>query len=88
MAGQLGVAVGNILGGIAIQTVVLVVLDAAGVRPRAPLTRLAASLALVLEGALVVIVLAVVVMGTQLSPNLSPAGTPAVRRNRPPATRA
>jgi cation:H+ antiporter len=70
LAGQLDVAVGNILGGIAIQTVVLVVLDAAGVRPRAPLTRLAASLVLVLEGALVVIVLAVVVMGTQLSANL------------------
>jgi cation:H+ antiporter len=43
LAGQLDVAVGNILGGIAIQTVVLVALDAAGVRPRAPLTRLAAA---------------------------------------------
>jgi cation:H+ antiporter len=73
MAGQLDVAVGNILGGIAIQTVVLVVLDAAGVRPRAPLTRLAASLQLVLEGGLVVVVLAVVVMGTQLSGNLHAA---------------
>ncbi|MEU3842693.1 hypothetical protein AB0E88_21985 [Streptomyces sp. NPDC028635] len=70
MAGQLDVAVGNILGGIAVQTVVLVVLDAAGVRPRAPLTRLAASLVLVLEGALVVAVLAVVVMGTQLPGDL------------------
>lgn len=70
LAGQLDVAVGNILGGIAIQTVVLAVLDAAGVRPRAPLTRLAASLLLVLEGALVVAVMAVVVMGTQLSPDL------------------
>jgi cation:H+ antiporter len=51
LAGQLDVAVGNILGGIAIQTVVLVALDTAGVRPRPPLTRLAASLMLVLEGA-------------------------------------
>jgi cation:H+ antiporter len=74
VAGQLDVAVGNILGGIAIQTVVLVVLDAAGVRPRAPLTRLAASLTLVLEGGLVVVVLAVVVMGTQLPANLVVAG--------------
>ncbi|MFG2635733.1 sodium:calcium antiporter [Streptomyces sp. NPDC048362] len=73
LAGQLDVAVGNILGGIAIQTVVLAVLDAAGVRPRAPLTRLAASLQLVLEGALVVVILAVVVMGTQLSPGLHAA---------------
>lgn len=73
MAGRLDVAVGNLLGGIALQTVVLAVLDAAGVRPRAPLTRLAASLQLVLEGALVVVVLAVVVMGTQLSPDLHAA---------------
>ncbi|MEW2371955.1 hypothetical protein AB0940_21700 [Streptomyces sp. NPDC006656] len=72
-AGQLDVAVGNILGGIAIQTVVLAVLDAAGVRPRAPLTRLAASLQLVLEGALVVVVLAVVVMGTQLPASIHAA---------------
>ncbi|MFJ8470132.1 hypothetical protein [Streptomyces swartbergensis] len=50
LAGQLDVAVGNILGGIAIQTIVLAALDAAGVRPRAPLTRLAASLQLVLGG--------------------------------------
>jgi cation:H+ antiporter len=66
LARQLDVAVGNILGGIAIQTVVLVVLDAAGVRPRKPLTYLAASLTLLLEGALVVALLLVVVMSTQL----------------------
>src|SRR5690242_15548563 len=71
LAGRLDVAVGNILGGIAIQTVVLVALDAAGVRPRAPLTRLAASLVLVLEGVLVITVLAAVVMGTQLPADLS-----------------
>ncbi|MFI1994504.1 sodium:calcium antiporter [Actinoplanes sp. NPDC020271] len=67
---QLDVAVGNILGGIAIQTVVLVVLDAAGVRPRKPLTYLAASLTLLLEGALVVALLLVVVMSTQLPASL------------------
>ncbi len=70
LAHQLDVAVGNILGGIAIQTVVLVVLDAAGVRPRKPLTYLAASLTLLLEGALVVAVLLVVVMSTQLPASL------------------
>ena len=48
----------------------LIVPDAAGVRSREPLTRQAASLVLVLEGALVVVVLAVIVMGTQLSPDL------------------
>jgi cation:H+ antiporter len=38
ISGNVGVAVGNILGGIAIQTVVLVALDAFGVRGRHPLT--------------------------------------------------
>lgn len=70
LAHQLDVAVGNILGGIALQTVVLVALDAAGVRPRKPLTYLAASLTLVLEGALVVALLVVVVMSAQLPADL------------------
>jgi cation:H+ antiporter len=38
LANDLGIAIGNILGGIAIQTVVLAVLDAVGVRGRRPLT--------------------------------------------------
>jgi cation:H+ antiporter len=63
---DLGVAVGNILGGIAIQTVVLVVLDAFGVRGEHPLTYRAASLVLVLEGALVAAVLGLVIAGTQM----------------------
>lgn len=70
LSGNLGVAVGNILGGIAIQTVVLVALDAFGVRGERPLTYRAASLVLVLEGALVVAVLALVVAGTQLPESL------------------
>jgi len=69
-SGQLDVAVSNILGGIAIQTVVLVALDAFGVRERRPLTYQAASLVLVLEGAVVLAVLVAVVMGTQLPPTL------------------
>jgi cation:H+ antiporter len=70
LSNELGVAVGNILGGVAIQTVVLVVLDAVGVRGRYPLTYRAASLVLVLEGALVIGVLTVAVMGSQLPPSL------------------
>jgi cation:H+ antiporter len=66
LSGNVGVAVGNILGGIAIQTVVLVVLDAFGGHGRYPLTYRAASLVLVLEGLAVVAVLAAVVAGTQL----------------------
>ena len=70
LSNELGVAVGNILGGIAIQTVVLVVIDAFGVRGGYPLTYRAASLVLVLEGALVIGVLTVAVMGSQLPPSL------------------
>lgn len=65
LSGNVGVAVGNILGGIALQTVVLVALDAFGVRARRPLTFQAASLVLVLEALLVIAVLTVTVMGTQ-----------------------
>src|ERR671932_1695944 len=70
LSGKRDVAVGNILGGIALQTVVLVVLDAAGVRPRKPLTYMAASLTLLLEGGLVVALLLVVVASTQLPGSL------------------
>lgn len=65
---NLDIATGNILGGIAIQTVVLAVLDGFGVRDR-PLTYRAASLQLVVEGALVVALLAIVVDGTRLAPS-------------------
>jgi cation:H+ antiporter len=70
LAHDLGIAIGNILGGIAIQTVVLVALDVFGVAGRRPLTYQAASLGLVLEGGLVVGVLVVAVMGTQLPRDL------------------
>lgn len=67
---DLGLAVGNILGGIALQTVVLVILDVWGVGKSAPLTYRAASLSLVLEGVLVIAVLTVSVLGSQLPPGL------------------
>ena len=69
-ASHVEVAVGNILGGIAIQTVVLVVLDVFGVRGDRPLTYRAASLVLVLEAMLVVAVLGVVIAGSQLPSDL------------------
>src|SRR4051812_9695880 len=69
--GDLGVAVGNILGGIAIQTVVLVLLDAFGMRgEKRPLTYRAASLTLVIEGLLVIAVLIVAIAATQLPASL------------------
>src|SRR5215831_1554108 len=63
---HIGIAIGNILGGIAIQTVVLVILDGFGLGRKGALTYEAASLQLVLEGVLVISVLVVAIMGTQL----------------------
>jgi cation:H+ antiporter len=63
VSGDLAIAIGNILGGIAIQTLVLVALDAFGIRSGPPLTYRAASLILVLEAALVIGVLTVSLMG-------------------------
>ncbi|MDR5880437.1 hypothetical protein [Caballeronia sp. LZ032] len=67
---NIGVAVGNILGGIAIQTVVLVILDAFAMRENVPLMYKAASLTLVIEGLLVVAVLIVSIMGAQMPASL------------------
>jgi cation:H+ antiporter len=64
---NLVLAVGNILGGIALQTVVLVYLDVFGLKQVAALTYRAASLVIVLEGLLVVAVLTLVMVGHQLS---------------------
>jgi cation:H+ antiporter len=68
--GDLSIAVGNILGGIAIQTVVLVLLDAFGMKDVRPLTYRAASLTLVIEGLLVIAVLIVAIAATQLPASL------------------
>lgn len=67
---HLGLAIGNILGGIAMQTIVLVLLDAFGLGGKDPLTYRAASLELVLEGAMLVAILVVAIMGTQLPKSL------------------
>src|SRR5665647_3174872 len=67
---NLELAIGNILGGIAIQTVVLVILDVFGLGRKDPLTYRAASLMLVLEGIMVITVLTLVVVGNQLSPSV------------------
>lgn len=69
LSGNLGVAVGNILGGVAIQTVVLVAMDIA-MKEKVPLSYRAASLSLVIEAVLVIAVLIVAIMGTQLPGNL------------------
>lgn len=63
---HIGLAIGNILGGIAFQTVVLVILDGFGLRQKATLTYKAASLQLVLEAVVVISVLVIAIMGAEL----------------------
>lgn len=63
--GNLGLAAGNLIGGVAVQTMVLVVCDAAASRKQS-LTYLVGSLAPVLEGLLVIFVVCGVLMGALL----------------------
>ena len=70
MSHNVELAVGNILGGIALQTLVLVLLDAVGVGKQDTLTTKQSSLTPVLEGSLVIAMLALVVMGHQLPRDL------------------
>ena len=73
LGGHLDLAVGNLIGGIAIQTLVLVALDfAAG--PERPLSFLVGSLIPVLEALLVIVVLATVLAGAALPASVSVGG--------------
>ena len=65
LSGRLDLAVGNLIGGVAIQTLVLVALDAAA-GPQRPLSFLVGSLVPVIEALMVVVVLATVLGGAAL----------------------
>jgi cation:H+ antiporter len=71
--GHLGLASGNLIGGIAVQTLVLVACDAAVSGPR-PLSFLAGSLLPVLEALLTVVTVSVTVAGGLLKPSASIGG--------------
>jgi len=64
-SGHLDLAAGNLLGGIAMQTMVIVICDAAA-SPKEALSYLVGSLLPVLEGSLVIFVVAVALMGSLL----------------------
>jgi cation:H+ antiporter len=68
LAGNIGLAAGNLIGGIATQTLVLVLCDAA-IRGDRPLTFMVGSLIPVLEALLVLVVVAVTVAGGLLPPS-------------------
>jgi cation:H+ antiporter len=71
--GNLSLAAGNLIGGIAVQTMVLVLCDFA-VGPTRPLTFLVGALTPVLEGLLVVLVVSGVLMGALLGPSTAIGG--------------
>src|SRR4051812_36194098 len=71
--GNLGLAAGNLIGGIAIQTMVLLICDFA-TGPSRPLTYLVGRLTPVLEGLHVVMVVAGVEMGSLLKPSTAIGG--------------
>src|SRR5581483_218671 len=72
-SGNLGIAAGNLIGGIAVQTMVLVLCDIA-VGPQRPLTFLVGALTPVLEALLVMILVAGVLMGALLEPKIAIGG--------------
>ena len=67
---SLGMAVGNLLGGIAIQTVVLVILDGPGLRVKMPLSSSVGSLTIALEGFVLIVILMLCMLGALSPPNL------------------
>ena len=71
--GNLGLAAGNLIGGIAVQTMVLVICDIVAGRER-PLTFLVGALTPVLEAMLVVLVVSGVLMGALLEPSTAIGG--------------
>ncbi|HEV2592634.1 MAG TPA: hypothetical protein VGU02_12160 [Gaiellaceae bacterium] len=72
-SGNLGLAAGNLIGGIAVQTMVLLVCDAV-IGDRAALTYLVGALTPVLEGLLVMILVSFVLMGALLRPSVAIGG--------------
>jgi cation:H+ antiporter len=72
-AGHLDLAVGNLIGGVAVQTLVLVILDFAS-GPERPLSFLVGSLLPVLEALIVMIVLGTALGGAALSPSTNVLG--------------
>ena len=64
------IAISNILGGIAIQTVVLVLIDIFGVGRSAPLTEKGHSKILIIEGAALIFILSMVIIASQFPSSL------------------
>ncbi len=67
---DMDMAISNLLGGIGIQTVVLVLIDIFGLGKTAPLSFKSSSYILLLEGVALIFILAIVLIGKQFPPGL------------------
>jgi cation:H+ antiporter len=67
--GDTSLAVGNILGGVVIQSVLLILFDFAGRKKKEPLSTLTSSKTSILQGLFLIIILAIVIVGKQLNAN-------------------
>jgi cation:H+ antiporter len=67
---DLSIAVGNILGGITFQTVLLVLFDAFSYKDKHPLTSLVNKRNMILEGIILIMILTIVLLGAQLQANV------------------
>lgn len=67
---DMSLAVGNILGGVAIQTVVLVLLDGPGLRHNVPLMSTVRSLTIVLQGMVLIGILMLCILGALMPPTM------------------
>jgi cation:H+ antiporter len=75
LTNSLALAVGNILGGIAIQTVVIAVLDGPGLRRKVPLSSAVSSLTIAIEAFVLIVILMLCIVGTLSPPQLVIART-------------
>ena len=68
ISGNVGLATGSLLGGVAVQVLVLAVLDIAGSRSGLPLTSRTRTLVPALEALMVIAALSLVLLGSQMEP--------------------
>ncbi len=66
VSGDISIAIGNILGGIALQTVLLALFDFATRKEKLPLTTITSNVNSISQGAFLVLILALVILGSQL----------------------
>ncbi len=67
LKGNIDLAIGNVLGGIVIQSMLLVVFDFASRKEKAPLSSLVSNKSSILQGLFLIIILAFVILGKQLT---------------------